>query len=234
MKKTHDKNWSFIYTLLIIFLIIITIIQFSKIDSTNSRIDSLNKNFERLVLKDSTLLKEVRYYQFKEDSYLRQQERDTNLILWFIAIVFGLFGIISYSSFNKRISLMENEVDDKLENHVKRLSHLQNNLLELEGDLNNDSSSIAKMEADESLELKLYDAYLFYRLLASRKMSKYCEFKKGNDEKTATHVIGYIKSDLTSTLVTIEGLAIKPKMTKETFCHLTKIIRSLDDVILTN
>lgn len=152
------KHWIVILSFGFGILIATTIIQYSEYTHLDSRLNTLNNNFKRLVVKDSSLVKEVRFQQFKEDSYLRQIDRDTNLILWFVAIIFSVFGLISFASFNHRDQQIEEALEEKYNVHIKELKTLEHDTNNLKADLNSESASNLNERAEKYFKEKKYDS----------------------------------------------------------------------------
>jgi hypothetical protein len=220
-------------TLILAIGFIVLIIQNSKIKNLNSRVETVNKSFQRLVLKDKTLEKDIKFQQFKEDSYLRQLDRDTTLILWFIAIVAGLFGIVSFSSINRRIITLEDDLEKKYGNHLKKVNNLTDDLQDIKADLNSESYTINSEKAENFNKEKNYDLYVFYALLSGSKLSQYYIYhqeKKNID--VAEAALGSIRTMAQHVYERISILPTKPKLDKNSFNILDRNLRKIDDVEL--
>lgn len=229
--KTITKKHSFaIISILFVFTIISFIYMNHRIDSVNDRLTCLNKNFQRLVIKDSTLVKEIKFQQFKEDSYIRQLDRDTNLILWFVALVFGLFGLISYSSFNKRISDIEENFQKTYDGHINKANSLTEELFELKADLNSESYTINTEKAQNFFKEKKYDLYIFYELLASSKLTHSYLHNKDKHQSLAESELKAIKSNISIIYSRIKDLEKKPEIDKTTFNSFINSLHRINDI----
>lgn len=230
MKAYLNKHWLIVLSFGFIFIIITIISQYSEIRNLNSRIDTININFKRLADNDSSLVSEIKFMQFKEDSYLKQLDRDTNLILWFIAIVFGLFGLISYASFNRRVGILEKEINNKYESHISELELLKEGLYNTKADLKYDSSDLNNKMAEDYYKDKKYANYVLYNLLSCSQLSVYYLFHKNKNNTTlAESSYGDILARLNHIKVKISGLENKPKIKKEEFTTITKEIRKIEE-----
>lgn len=223
------KHWIIILSFGFGILIATTIIQYSEYTHIDARLNTINSNFKRLVVKDSSLVKEVKFQQFKEDSYLRQIDRDTTLTLWFIAIIFGVFGLISFASFNRRVGQIEKTLQDKYKNHIKELDNLKYDVNNLKADLNSESAIIYNEKADKYFNERNYDSYVFYELIAvSRSTSYYLHYRNENSS-LAKFTLKSLNSTLTHIEFRINGLEKKPKFDKSLFDKISLSIRKIDD-----
>ena len=210
-------------------LIAISIIQFSQNKHLNSRLDTVNNNFKKKILKDTLLAEKIKYQQFKEDSYLKQIDRDTNLILWFVAIMFGVFGLISFASFNTRVEQVEGDLEDKYESHIDELKKLKYDINGLKADLYSDSATIHTDKANTFRIEGNYDLYVFYELLSLSKLSKYyLHYEKINPE-LADVTYKSIQTTLKSIESKINDLDTKPSIKKSTYENITSTLREVID-----
>lgn len=204
-------------------------VQKTKNENLESRINTLNCNFSRLIEKDSTLIKEIQFQQFKEDNFITQLDRNTNLILWFIAIVFGLFGIISFASFNKRVSDLEKEQQEKYDDYINKSETLKDEILEIKSDLRGEIASIKEMEADKYFDSKKFDSFALFMLISIKYYSQYYEYQKDTNIELAESILEYVNSSIEDFRNKLSELDDKPKVNKETFKSISTAINNLDN-----
>ncbi len=229
LKTNINRNWIVFLSFSIILIFILIYIENSRTEHIESRIDTLNNNFRKLVIRDSTLTKNINLIQFKEDSYLNQLDRDTNLILWFIAIVFGLFGILSYTSFNRRVQIVEDDLENKFNNALADLSDLKNDLSNLQADLEGESSAINDQIAEHHFQEKRFDFYLFYCLLSINKNAVYYEYKV-SDESLSELTLKSIIASLKYLNFRLKNFEVKPKISHQSYLDSTLNIRKIQNI----
>ncbi len=223
-----DKYWLVGLSFVFVFLSTTIFIQRAEIENLSSRIDTVNANFKRLTSNDSTFVDEIKFIQFKEDSYLKQLDRDTNLILWFIAIVFGVFGVISYASFSSRVRSLTKEFDKKYQSHILELTQLKESLNETKIDLEYESANINVQIAENFFNIGLHKESVFSTLLAESKRSEYFLYHRNKNEALAKSTYNLIIINLNGLLKRLKEYKEKPKMDKESFTIITKNLRKVN------
>lgn len=226
------KYWIKIISIGLGLLIATSLIQYSQNNHLNSRIDTLNNNFKRLATKDSTLLKDIKYQQFKEDSYIKQVDRDTNLTLWFVAIMFGVFGIISFASFNIRVEQIEKVLDEKYDEHISELNNLKDDVNELKADLNSDSATLYSEKADKFKRESKNDMYVFYELLSIRKQALTYEYHRSRNKTLSESIRESMNANLKVLDYSITKFENKPSIDKKSFDRISDSIRKVDNTDL--
>ncbi|WP_320052670.1 hypothetical protein [uncultured Acetobacteroides sp.] len=231
IRTSLKRNSIIFFSTSIIVLSIYSYYQKTNIEHLESRIDTLNNNFRTLVLKDSSFIDRIKLIQFKEDSYIKQLDRDTNLILWFIAIVFGLFGLISYSSFNRRVQIVEEDLQEKFNNSVGELDQLKDSLINIRADLESESSTVNSQLAEGFLKEGNSDYYLFYSLLSLNKNAS-CYSRISNNKQLSEATLKSITTHLVCVNSKLDTIKPKPKISEDTYLNITYSIRSINDIEL--
>lgn len=103
------KIYNWITTILCFILLITTIYLFKKVDVVHDQLNTLATYNEKLQKKLPISAENLIEAQFKEEAYIRQQERDTNLILF-------LFGFISVGVGFFTFKNVKNEFESKTKN----------------------------------------------------------------------------------------------------------------------
>lgn len=226
MKKV-DKYWLFIFGFLIVGLIMVVIVQYQDLGRINSRIDTVNTSFKKLDFKGVNVDSNVKLQQFKEDSYIKQLDRDTNLILWFVAIVFGLFGLLSFASFNRRVVKLEEDLNAKMKGHTDSFIVLKEEIQDLEASLNEESAKINDQLAMKFYKDKNYSYFITYELISVLKSSKTFLYEKESNKGNALLSLDVIRTSLEDLNSKLIGLSEKPELDQE---HYFKFIRSIEKV----
>ena len=224
-----DKYWLVVLSFGFVFLFTTIFIQRTEIENLNSRIDTVNANFKRLATNDSSFVKDLKYIQFKEDSYLKQLDRDTNLILWFIAIVFGLFGVISFASFSRRVGSLEKELNDRYENQFESFKAMSEDLGYTKALLDFDSALVTDQIAENHFNKQLYDSYASLSIIAVNKRARYYLFHLDKDEKTAQYSLNLIRKNLKVLYDNLKGLKEKPIISKKDYLLYTTYTREIEE-----
>lgn len=224
-----NRSWIIFLSFSIILTFVLIYIEHSRSQHIESRIDTINDNFRKLVVQDSTLLDNIKFIQFKEDAYLKQLDRDTNQILWFVAIVFGLFGVLSYSSFNRRVQIVEENLEDKFEKALAELTKLKDDLYDVQADLESESATINDQVAENHYKEGRFDYYLFYSLLSINKKAGYYEHNASNEAVSSSY-LSSILSSLNYLNVCLKELELKPKISEDSYLNATFKIRRIHNI----
>lgn len=223
------KNWIAILSFTVGILILAIVIQYSQINHIKSRLDTTNETLYRIASKDSLINQDIKLMQIKEDMYIKQQDRDTNLILWVIAIVFGLFSIISYSSFTRKVEQVEKDLNERYSEQSTKFNRLAHELNRTKADLDRESGIASNERAFSYFETSEYDRYLLHSLLSSQFLTYSFNFYKDEDEGMATSLLNQIKSELEGLVVRIKALGSHPSLEENLFMIFDRDIREIDD-----
>jgi len=228
-KNTYlSRNWIILLTIGFILIVVAQISIKSKVDNLECRIETTNNYFRKLVIQDSTLIRDIKLTQFKEDSYLRQLNRDTNLIFWFVAVIVGLFGLLSYASFNKRVQMLEDDLTERVGSSIGELNQLKQELEDVKADINAESSVINQQVAESCLRDGDNDLFVFYLLVSIYgRANYYLRFKKVQDLNTST--LKTIKSTTAYLHIKLVSFENKPKVEKQFYLNVCSVIQEIND-----
>lgn len=177
------KAWQIIVILLNVALIFIlarhNISLESKYQNVNSKLDiilndSIPENKIQKILLDK---------QFHENYYIEYLNRESNYIIFYVSILFGVFGLVGYALFNKSIEVEVNKIHDKIDislgSYDKRIKKLESNANSNESRLNitigNVFSLISeqiKKEADKIFFYNLSAASYFFKAIENCKIDQ--------------------------------------------------------------
>lgn len=222
------KNWIAILSFATGILVIAVFVQYSQIKHLNSRIDTANETIYRIATNDSLISQDIKMMQIKEDMYIKQQDRDTNLILVVFTISFLLFSLITYGSFAKRVDNIEREIESKNSKYIQTLRLLKMKLIGALGAINKD-------RADEYLTKKSFSKYITFQL---RYLSNLVEVSKTlidtreMDSSVYDDIVSKIASGITDIVLFFEQM-IKEDMEitvdREVFNHYLDELRTIKD-----
>lgn len=103
------KTNIFLYVVVILLCIGFTL-SICKINHLNSRLDTQNNLIYDIIKGDKQTEQQLKYQQFKEDSYIRQQDRDTTLILLIVPVFFAMFGYFTFKLSSDEFAFFKNEM----------------------------------------------------------------------------------------------------------------------------
>lgn len=134
----YEKFLSAAFMILLVSSALSLIYCKKSLNKLDARVESLNSNLQKIAkgdeLSDNYIFKE----QFKEDYYITQLDREMNLALVAIGLLFAGFGVIMFINFESRLnSFKENNEERHLENN-KKYHNLRTELLELYADKSKD------------------------------------------------------------------------------------------------
>jgi hypothetical protein len=156
-----NKRIYILLSLIIVSLLIITAILYSKNKSFDNRINTISKSIEHLKLSDSTFVKQEAYKaQFKEDYYIQQQSNDTTLILCVFGFVVIIFGYLSYNSFIHQVDIAVNRLKADYDTQIKKYDAQEQRLLDLISEFYRAEAERNFEYANTSLIGKQYDWYV--------------------------------------------------------------------------
>ena len=99
----------------------------SKYQNVNSKLDiilndSIPENKIQKILLDK---------QFHENYYIEYLNRESNYIILYVSILFGVFGLVGYALFNKSIEVEANKIHEKIDislgSYDERIKKLESN-----------------------------------------------------------------------------------------------------------
>ncbi|MEZ7505964.1 hypothetical protein [Flavobacterium sp. Arc2] len=120
------SNIHLIYTSILFGLIVFCSVEYHNNNALETRINSLNKNSIDFN-SDKT---------FKEDYYITQQSRDTNLMLVLFPILVAVSGYFTYINVSERYSYRIRKVEEDYNNQKSEWIRYYNKLILLESELN--------------------------------------------------------------------------------------------------
>lgn len=188
-------------------LIIAFIFAINKINYLEVKIENLNTSFVKMSKNDSPTEQQLKYQQFKEDAYIKQQEWDTNLLLIVMPTLFALIGFFTFKSSSEEFSFFRNEMTNKHDEHAAKNESVHNKLLELQQSLIHQSSTINRNRADSYLSKNDKAEYFLYTLLSLSDTAEYYLYNVGRVENQGNAKAEQSILLIIATLKQLNGLA---------------------------
>lgn len=164
--------------LLTAILAVINIFLFYRIINFESKLDTLREAVHKLNENKQPTDKQILISQFKEESYIRQQERDTTLILTVFALFAGFTAFLSFKSFSTKVEEHADLMNTRYIKYEAENREQHGRLIDLESDLNYEMYRLKSMEADKALDDKDLDRYVFYNIFANYHLYHYIVYNK--------------------------------------------------------
>lgn len=172
MKEKH-------YFLMVVFLAIINCFLLIRVINFDSKFDTLKEAVQKLAKNENPTNNQILISQFKEESYIRQQERDTTLILTVFALFAGFTAFFTFRSFTSKIEEHTALLNEKYEEHEAQYNEQHKRLKKLEKDLIHESATNLGHKAKETYETGDFKNYTMLELTSCE---QFCKVKLSLDE----------------------------------------------------
>ena len=149
------------------------------------------------------------------------------MLLFGIAV--GLFGFISFTSFNQRVTQLEKDLNSKYEAHVSQSKVLSDDLQEMRANLHDEAATIYSEKAEKHFEKKEYDYFLFYQIYSYSRELPYYNYTLDHDTELAEKILTAFVSSMEYFITRLKELDEKPKISSKTFYRFTKGLKEIDD-----
>lgn len=117
-----------ILVLLVVFCISGVFLMYNKLSALEYRYETLKESNIRLQLKEPLTSNQIKEREFKEEMYIRQQEKDTTLIL----SIFGAFSIlVGFFTFRSVREEFVNKVNQIDQSNIAAKAEIQNKYIEI-------------------------------------------------------------------------------------------------------
>lgn len=141
-------------------LAIVNIFLFYRIINFDAKFDSLKEAVIKIEQNKKPSDKNILISQFKEESYIRQQERDTTLVLLVFTFFASAVAFITYKGFVNKIIDYTTTAENKYADHKAEYEKQHNIILELKSRLDFDSAIKYERSAYDFYDKKMYGLYL--------------------------------------------------------------------------
>lgn len=154
-----------------------------------TRIDTLSNHLQKVAIRDSLTLSEIGQQQFKEDYYIVQLDRDTNLLLWLIPVLLAVFGFVSWVNVSNLVKTVRLENDNKYAAQEERYVDIFKKFHGLKADYDADRANKNESDAIFHFERGNYDWYVHNMLSSVKYISDYYLWFKEQDAELAKILI---------------------------------------------
>jgi hypothetical protein len=183
-------NIHLFYTTILFILIVFVSIEFHNNNILESRINSLNKNSVNFNSEKT----------FKEDYYITQQSKDTNLLLVLFPILVGAFGFFTYTNVTERYKSRFDTIEIDYNNHKAEWMKNHNMLIELETELNYQIGAIFSDRASKSIQTNFNNG-LMLSMCAMEKFAMSASAEKSRERKELTLKLIHIELDCLDSMI---------------------------------
>lgn len=188
---------NFYKTILFILLSIGMLFMYYRVSNLEHKYETLKEANVRLKTNNPLNDAQIKERQFKEETYIRQQERDTTLILFVFSlgsVVIGLFTFRTVKEeFVNQINEVKKEYNDYKTEIEKKHIEISHKYKKLEKDLNFESVATLMNEVrlvkDETVEISL-------RLSLTQKLIKFLKDSVDDDKAYQESIVDLIDSQI--------------------------------------
>lgn len=188
IRQLIPKTNVFLYSIVMVLCIGFTL-SICKISHLNSRLDTQNTLIIQIFRGDKETEQNLKLQKFKEDSYLRQQEKDTELIMMYIPCVFLIITFLSYGNIQDVINRFKKYVEAKTKYYDEEHKKLHIDLVGIQNDLDREIGFLRESEANNYLNIDKFTDYVSMYLTAISYFSRcyvyYKEQKDTTEEQSA-------------------------------------------------
>lgn len=158
LKETLPRTVKILIGLTLTLLTGVAILLF-KYCTLTTKVESLNNQIVRFANCETKTIEDLKHQQFKEDSYIRQQERDTTLILFIFSVLIASFGFFTFKLSSDEFAFFKDKVKDDINNQHTKYETVHNQLVETQTDF---YSQIADYNEEKAKKYKSEHNELLY------------------------------------------------------------------------
>lgn len=228
---TNNRYWTIGLGVLTAISIGVCVYLYLRVDHLNSRLETLGDNV--IYYCDSIDQVQFQVHEFKEQSYIRQQEHDTNLILLVFGLLFTAFAALNLVISEARLTSFKEKISEdttqKTSKWNKKHKHLKRTLESLQADVKSEVAWLKKEDAKDALEAGDRSGYIFFTFIACKLFTEAALYYKGNaHEEMVKTFEGSIENTLSTALDKINNQSIQmADHDSEDFLSLFNDIRKL-------
>jgi hypothetical protein len=190
------KYLNIIYFLTTLSLLVALIISFHNNYTLENRINTINK----FLLHNGTPENFDSEKSFKEDYYIVQQSRDTNLILVIFPILVGFVALFSYVNVLNKFSSYTGKLELKVREQESKWSAVFKELDYLKTKISLDNAELNKEKAKKYLEERNYSFFVHHSLMSTSFYADYYFFLKKDPNETNDGIREIIMRDTIKSL----------------------------------
>ncbi len=159
MKNEFAVNWVAVFALIIASISILFSFYIHAESSMNkTRVEQmvyLTKVKTLSKFQQDSIIRKINTDSFKDDFYINQLSIQSDWIIFYVSVLFGIFGIVGFVIFDKKIEQIQKDNNDLKINYESHFSELLSNFNTLKSDLEtNFTTHKEKLETDY-IELRI-------------------------------------------------------------------------------
>lgn len=195
--------------MLIAILVVVNILLFYKITNFDVKFQTLKEALIKIEKNKQPLDKDILISQFKEESYIRQQERDTTLILLVFTLFASAVAFITYRGFVNKIVDYTASTEQKYTDHKTEYDKQHNIILELKSRIDHEMAFKYYTYASDSYREKFYDDYLDSTLTSISYYVEYYFYLTNEDATLSAILISDLETRLKKAYERVKGKSVK-------------------------
>ncbi|RWW92351.1 hypothetical protein [Flavobacterium cerinum] len=178
-------------------LAVINIFLLYRVINFDAKYEVLNSTLHKVLINKKLSPSEIEIQKIKEESYIRQQERDTTLILTVFALFAGFTAFLTFRSFSSKVEEHTAIIDKKYADHEAKNDEQHRRLSKLENDLNYEMYRLKEIEAEKAYIEERLEGYIFYSIYANYHIYTCVQYnKEQGNSKNAKNLVDSIKINL--------------------------------------
>ena len=181
---------NFYSTALSVIFSTIVLLMMYYVNNLEYKYETLKEANVRLISKLPLTDNQVKERQFKEEMYIRQQEKDTTLILSVIGFSLVFAGFLSFKLFDDKVKIINTSFESSIHsvnsrvdafierinsitsNYEKNYKNIEHTIYELKNDFDYELVTLKQNEAKEAFSNQNLNGYIFYSLYSYRFSTK--------------------------------------------------------------
>jgi len=225
---TNNRKSIIGLSVLTIGLAIVCFLLFQKVNYLNDRLITLGDNV--VYYCDSIDNSRFEKYEFREQQYIRQQERDFTVLMTLMFFLATLTGFISYKLSADEFTFFKKQVDKKHRKQKANYRKLQNKIEATKADLNYETYLIRLEDAKRYSKAGSIGAYVFYSLTSLMYLSLAHIFRHNNgNTDLAESLLESIRMELKNIVAILTKEEDMGNISKQSITKLTDQILKVDD-----
>lgn len=209
-------------------LVILNVFLFYRVIDFEVKYDVLNKAVHRIIENKKPNDNTILFDKFKEESYIRQQERDTTLILTVFALFAGFTAFLTFRSFATKVEEHAALIDKKYADHETKNQEHHKRVSKLEDDLNYEASVLKWNEAEKFYQADSIHYFVFYAINSTVMVAKCVNFNTLERPNYGEKLLNAVISNLRLIKSRVSGVYMED-VDKDFIIGQISIINSVDN-----
>ncbi|MBC8884440.1 hypothetical protein H9X57_16885 [Flavobacterium piscinae] len=249
MKDTfYTVSLTIAFSLLLLFM-------YYRVSNLEHKYETLKEANVRLKSNLPLTDAQIKERQFKEEMYIRQQEKDTTLILSVIGFSLVFAGFLSFKLFDDRVKIINTSFESSIHtvnsridafietinsittNYETNYKNIEHTIYDLKNDFDYELVTLKQNEAKQALSNQNLNGYIFYSLYSYRFSAKCILYYRRIGSNLSENLLAFMNNSIESfrlDLISILSFDNTEKILlsvkdKETIVNLIKEINKVGD-----